>query len=294
MGALDWAKPCDVSLDGGLWGKGWIRGGPFAENVSASVISRYGPRASFDVEISSTKLAGETLDGAIARHQTTRVRDGGDFWLVTLTTRGQHDGDDYVSDVPTGATIYAVGDGLISMLSLASQHPSSGNWIEIEHGDLGDGDTHFRSYGIRTRYAHLASDPAFVVGQRVRRGEPLGIEDTSGLATGRHLHFEVSYFGSTQDPRAFLIFSPDIGEAIAPPPPALPAVGTESPTLHQSIIDAIAHSTNNGVILLPEAVTDSLGNERYVSIRDRIPYLVPAGKRYAAYGLYVPFEGDLP
>lgn len=292
MGALDWAKPCDVSLDGGLWGKGWIRGGPFAENVSASVISRYGPRASFDVEISSTKLAGETLEQAQARHQTTRVRDGGDFWLVTLTTRDRHDGDDYVSDVPAGATIYAMGDGSISFLSLASQHPSSGNWIEIEHGNI-DGPT-FVPYGIRTRYAHLADDPAFVVGQRVRKGEPLGIEDTSGLATGRHLHLEVSYFGVTQDPRAFLIFSPDIGEAIALPPPALPAVGDASPPLHQSIIDAIAHATNNGVLVFAAAVTDAIGNERYLSIRDREPRLVPAGKRYAGYGLYVPFEGDLP
>lgn len=230
------------------------------------------------------------------RHQTARVRDGGEFWLVTLTTRGHHDGDDYVSDVPAGAPLFAVGDGIISFLSLASQHPSSGNWVEIEHGDLQVFP--FRSYGIRTRYAHLAADPQFTIGQVIRRGQLLGQEDTSGLATGRHLHFEVSYNGVTQDPRAFLVFSPDIGQtdppAEPPPVPLPPQVGDSSPPLHQSLIDAIAAQTRNGVLVLPGQVTDAHGDERYVSIHDRIPRLVPAGTRYAGYELYVPFSADLP
>ncbi len=292
MGALDWARPCDVTLDGGLWGLGWIRGGPFPENVAASVASRYGPRPSFDVEISSTKLPGETIEAARLRHQTQRVRDGGDFWLVTLTTRDRHDGDDYVSDVPAGADVLAVGGGLVSMVSLASQHPSSGNWVEIEHGDSESGD--FRSYGIRTRYAHLAADPPFQIGQMVERGRVLGTEDTSGLATGRHLHFEVVYFGVTQDPRAFLVFSPDIGQPSLPPAPAPPQVGDVSPPLHQSLINGIAAGTRNGVLVIPRHVTDAHGDERYVSIRDGIPRLVVAGTRYAGYELYVPFDPDLP
>jgi murein DD-endopeptidase MepM/ murein hydrolase activator NlpD len=40
-------------------------------------------------------------------------------------------------------------------------------------------------------YAHLAPDALVEPGQRVRRGQPIGVSGDSGFSTGPHLHFAV-------------------------------------------------------------------------------------------------------
>lgn len=53
-------------------------------------------------------------------------------------------------------------------------------------------------------YCHLA-ERAVVQGQKVRAGQLLGIEGTTGRSTGVHLHFEVREWNGTQrDPCAYL------------------------------------------------------------------------------------------
>lgn len=98
-----------------------------------------------------------------------------------------HEGVDYV--VPEGTPIYASAGGVVAY---ADNHPSYGNMIEIEHGN-----------DIITRYAH-ASKLLVKVGQVVRRGEKIAEVGSTGRSTGNHLHFEVRYKGSAQNPVRFL------------------------------------------------------------------------------------------
>jgi len=66
-------------------------------------------------------------------------------------------------------------------------HPVYGGMVVIDHGD-----------GQLSLYAHM-KETLVVEGQRVSAGEVLGIQGSTGLSTGDHLHFEIlmdpmSYF----------------------------------------------------------------------------------------------------
>ena len=71
-----------------------------------------------------------------------------------------------------------------------------GNFTVIDHGTIG-------GRHITTAYAHQAR---FLVepGQRVRKGQPIGVVGATGWATGPHLHFEVRDDGAVLDPAPWL------------------------------------------------------------------------------------------
>lgn len=102
-------------------------------------------------------------------------------------TNAMHEGVDYVVDA--GTPIYASAGGVVAF---ASMHPQYGNMVEIDHGN-----------DIITRYAH-ASKLLVKVGQVVRRGEKVAEVGSTGRSTGNHLHFEVRYQGTAQNPVRFL------------------------------------------------------------------------------------------
>ncbi len=58
-------------------------------------------------------------------------------------------------------------------------HPVYGGLVVIEHSE-----------GFFTLYAHF-KDTFVKEGQRVKKGDILGIQGATGMATGDHLHFEV-------------------------------------------------------------------------------------------------------
>lgn len=59
------------------------------------------------------------------------------------------------------------------------------------------------SKGFSTLYAHLESINVRL-GQRIKQGEVVGHEGTTGYSTGPHLHFEVRSKGKPQNPVSFL------------------------------------------------------------------------------------------
>ena len=71
-----------------------------------------------------------------------------------------------------------------------------GNFTVIDHGVIG-GDR------ITTAYAHQSQ---FLVreGQRVQKGQQIGVIGSTGYSTGPHLHFEVRRDGVVVDPLAWL------------------------------------------------------------------------------------------
>lgn len=89
-----------------------------------------------------------------------------------------HRGLDYQSK-PAGP-VTAAADGVLREVSFRQQ--DFGHWIVIDHGS-----------GVHTGYAHLASvTPGLSAGQRVRRGQPLGVMGKTGAAAvAIHLHYEV-------------------------------------------------------------------------------------------------------
>jgi murein DD-endopeptidase MepM/ murein hydrolase activator NlpD len=110
-----------------------------------------------------------------------------------------HTGTDF--SVADGIS-YAADDGVVLITEF---NVAYGNMTVIDHGTVG-------GVHITTLYAHQS---AFGVqpGDRVVKGQPIGVIGETGYATGPHLHFEVRIDGSPVDPGPFLVDSP--------PPPVL-------------------------------------------------------------------------
>lgn len=102
-------------------------------------------------------------------------------------TSRMHTGVDFTADI--GTEVYATGDGVVEELENSSW--GYGNCIVLHHG-----------FGYKTRYAHLS---AFKVkaGQKVKRGELIGLVGNTGKSTGPHLHYEVEMNGNKINPINF-------------------------------------------------------------------------------------------
>ena len=91
---------------------------------------------------------------------------------------------------PVGTPIYATADGIVGRSEY--NNGGYGNLVEINHGR-----------GIQTRYGHLSRRIA-EPGQRVRRGELIGLMGSTGRSTGSHLHYEVRIDGRAVNPVPFM------------------------------------------------------------------------------------------
>ena len=86
-----------------------------------------------------------------------------------------HTGMDFTA--PTGTEIYATGNGVVSDVIFSSR--GYGNTIIIDHG-----------FSYKTLYAHLSSIQV-KRGQKVKRGEVIGLVGNTGMSMAPHLHYEV-------------------------------------------------------------------------------------------------------
>jgi murein DD-endopeptidase MepM/ murein hydrolase activator NlpD len=68
-----------------------------------------------------------------------------------------------------------------------------GNVVAIEHG-----------YGIETQYGHM-SKTLVKQGQRVKRGDVLGLVGSTGASTGPHLHYMVKVHSQAVNPQKFIL-----------------------------------------------------------------------------------------
>jgi murein DD-endopeptidase MepM/ murein hydrolase activator NlpD len=84
------------------------------------------------------------------------------------------------------APIPAANDGVVV---LARYFGIYGNAVVIDHG-----------YGLMSLYGHLASIDV-AEGQKVARGETVGLTGETGLAGGDHLHFTILLQGLPVNPR---------------------------------------------------------------------------------------------
>jgi murein DD-endopeptidase MepM/ murein hydrolase activator NlpD len=86
-----------------------------------------------------------------------------------------HQGMDFTA--PTGTPIYATGDGKV--IRADSKSSGYGKHVRIDHG-----------YGYVTLYAHM-SKYKVRPGQKVKRGDVIGLVGNTGKSKGPHLHYEV-------------------------------------------------------------------------------------------------------
>ena len=88
---------------------------------------------------------------------------------------------------------YAADDGVVLFTEF---NVAYGNMTVIDHGKIG-------GVPITTLYAHQAA-VGVKPGDRVVRGQAIGVIGSTGYSTGPHLHFEVRVDGEPLDPAPFL------------------------------------------------------------------------------------------
>ena len=98
-----------------------------------------------------------------------------------------HAGMDFTAK--PGTPIYATGDGKVTFAEYATN--GYGLHVIIDHG-----------FDYQTLYAHL-SKVEVRRGQKVKRGDVIGLVGNSGLSAGPHLHYEVRKGGEPVDPVNF-------------------------------------------------------------------------------------------
>ena len=98
--------------------------------------------------------------------------------------RKLHTGIDFTA--PTGTPIQATGDGVIERVE--NKRTGYGKNVVINHG-----------YGYKTLYGHMSRIDV-KKGQKVKKGQQIGLVGTSGTSTAPHCHYEVIYKGSKVNP----------------------------------------------------------------------------------------------
>lgn len=96
----------------------------------------------------------------------------------------RHNGLDFI--VPRGSAVYASADGTVEKTRLSGK--GDGNTITLAHAG-----------GYQTRYCHL-SEIKVHDGQKVRKGQLIGVSGMSGDAFAPHLHYEVLLDGRPLNP----------------------------------------------------------------------------------------------
>lgn len=99
-------------------------------------------------------------------------------------TRKMHKGMDFTA--PRGTKIYATGDAVVKIVKHARW--GYGSHIVLDHG-----------YGYTTLYGHM-SRTKVKQGQKVKRGQLIGLVGSTGKSTGPHLHYEVRKNGTAVNP----------------------------------------------------------------------------------------------
>lgn len=94
-----------------------------------------------------------------------------------------HRGLDIATDSGLNDPVYSMLTGKVLQLGYTD---SAGNYIIIY-----DDNPNSPTYGYATRYLHLQYRPLYVVGASVQVGEQVGLEGSTGTATGIHLHVEM-------------------------------------------------------------------------------------------------------
>ena len=152
-------------------------------------------------------------------------------------TKSLHQGLDY--RVPPQTPIAAVNAGTVI---LAQALYFEGNCVVLDHGQ-----------GLLSLYLHL-SEIKVKAGERVERGQVIGLSGATGRATGPHLHIAVRWQGVYLDPAVLLAMS-------LPEVHARPSDATQRIDLLSQQWETRGHSSQVNVNA-PNSGARSLGHQR--------------------------------
>lgn len=153
----------------------------------------YAQSISFDEVISLAKEKEEMLAAIpaiqpVSNDDLTRIASGFGFRIDPIyKTKKMHSGLDFTAD--TGTPVYAAGNGTVVQCEVKKW--GYGQSVIIDHG-----------FGYRTRYAHL-SEFKCKPGDKVIRGQVIGLVGSTGKSTAPHLHYEVEKNGQKINPIHF-------------------------------------------------------------------------------------------
>lgn len=99
-----------------------------------------------------------------------------------------HKGIDFTAD--SGTPLQATGDGEVIE---AGRDGGYGNTVKINHG-----------FGYVTLYGHMKQIDV-KVGQKVKKGQRIGLVGSTGNSTGPHCHYEVHFHGRPVNPIHFVM-----------------------------------------------------------------------------------------
>jgi hypothetical protein len=100
------------------------------------------------------------------------------------------------------SVVWATQDGIVV---LKERYEHSGNTVVIDHG-----------YGILSLFFHLDSFADISVGEKIKRGNPIGTLGKTGYASGYHLHWEMRINNTPVDPMQWI--KPNFNIPVGPVP----------------------------------------------------------------------------
>lgn len=148
---------------------------------------------SFDevVELARNKeemLASIPAIQPVPNKNLRRVASGYGYRIHPIyKVRKMHWGMDF--SAPTGTEIFATGDGVVA--KVVNSRRGYGKHVIIDHG-----------YGYETLYAHMSKIDVRR-GQKVKRGDVIGLVGNTGISSAPHLHYEVMKDGKKINPANF-------------------------------------------------------------------------------------------
>ncbi|MGB0930697.1 MAG: M23 family metallopeptidase [Chitinophagales bacterium] len=124
----------------------------------------------------------------VSNKQLRRIASGFGMRMHPIyKTRKMHSGMDF--SAPTGAPVYSTGKGKV--VKVKKLRKGYGYHVVIDHG-----------FNYETLYAHL-SKIKVRTGQRINRGDVIGLVGNTGTSTAPHLHYEVHKNGKRINPINF-------------------------------------------------------------------------------------------
>jgi murein DD-endopeptidase MepM/ murein hydrolase activator NlpD len=198
---LDPAEPLPLP------GIGGIEGSPIEPHQLAGATRQSRHRRMTEMLGQLNDAAGaesKSLDALISHleHQTARLSSTPSIapargWITSTFgyrtspftgSREFHKGLDIAGRTRTPIVASADGD-----VVFAGDRKNLGNSVEIRHG-----------YGLDTIYGHL-EEVTVKVGDKVKRGQKVGLMGNTGRSTGPHLHYQVELNGTPVDPRNYVL-----------------------------------------------------------------------------------------
>ncbi len=145
---------------------------------------------------SDSSSSGSSSSGSSSSSSTTwlipcnYIKVSSPFGYRDAPTAGAstyHKGVDLAA--PAGTPIYASRTGVVTTATYSS---SAGNYVVINHGD-----------GYSSIYMHM-TNYVVSVGQAVSAGQVIGYVGSTGISTGNHLHFGITYNGTYVNPALYV------------------------------------------------------------------------------------------